>query len=56
MRLEAPAAAQQEIPGLAVDEQAPQFTLPDQGGTEVSLKKLLQNKNVALVFYRSAAW
>lgn len=45
-----------EIPGLAVGAKAPDFTLKDAAGADVSLKSLTQSGPVALVFYRSADW
>lgn len=48
--------APDEKTGLKVGEKAPDFTLKDQAGTERSLKALLKDGNVALVFYRSASW
>lgn len=42
--------------GIRVGTPAPSFTLKDQNGKEVSLKGLLKNGPVALVFYRSADW
>ena len=49
-------ASAQEDRGIAVGEKAPDFTLKDQNGEEVKLADLLMEKNVALVFYRSASW
>jgi peroxiredoxin len=43
-------------PGLKVGATAPDFTLQDATGHEVSLKTLLQNGKVALAFVRSADW
>lgn len=42
--------------GLKPGDKAPAFTLKDQHGRERSLKSLLKQGNVALVFYRSADW
>jgi peroxiredoxin len=42
--------------GLNVGQKAPEFTLKDQRGQEQSLRILLKDANVALVFYRSASW
>jgi cytochrome oxidase Cu insertion factor (SCO1/SenC/PrrC family) len=42
--------------GLSVGEKAPDFKLMDQSGTPRSLTELLEDGNVALVFYRSADW
>ena len=36
---------------LAVGDKAPDFTLPDQNGTKVSLSQFLGKKNVVLAFY-----
>lgn len=41
---------------VAIGEKAPDFTLNDQDGNEVSLASLLAEGNVALVFFRSADW
>jgi peroxiredoxin len=46
----------EEKTGLKVGEKAPEFTLKDQTGAERSLKDLLKDGPVALVFYRSASW
>lgn len=43
-------------PGLEVGTEAPAFTLKDQDGQDRSLSALLEQGNVALVFYRSADW
>ena len=55
---QAPAAGQapDDKTGLKVGAKAPEFTLKDQTGTEQSLRKLLKEGSVALVFYRSASW
>jgi len=45
-----------DAPGIAVGEPAPDFKLMDQDGQEQSLKQLIAEQNVALVFYRSADW
>jgi hypothetical protein len=45
-----------EKTGLKVGEKAPEFALKDQAGKEHTLKGLLQDGPVALVFYRSASW
>jgi len=46
-----------EKTGIEVGEKAPEFTLKDQNGEEVSLSALIKDsKSVALVFYRSADW
>lgn len=42
--------------GLPVGAEAPDFTLSDQDGRQVTLKELLKKGPVALVFYRSADW
>lgn len=47
---------QDEDRGIAVGEKAPDFKLKDQAGNDVELSKLLEDQNVALVFYRSASW
>ena len=49
-------SANGEPPGLAVGKKAPDFSLENQLGKEVSLAQLTKDKNVALVFYRSADW
>lgn len=50
-------AAENEEPGIAVGQKAPEFTLADQTGKKQSLGSFLeQQKKVALVFYRSADW
>ena len=36
---------------LQVGEKAPDFTLPDQNGTKVTLSQYLGKKNVVLAFY-----
>ena len=46
----------QELPGLAVGKQVPDFVLKDQAGAEQSLAALLKKGPVAVVFYRSADW
>ena len=40
------------VPGLAVGEQAPEFSLPDAQGRAVSLRERLSAGPVVLVFYR----
>jgi cytochrome oxidase Cu insertion factor (SCO1/SenC/PrrC family) len=45
-----------EKTGLKVGEKAPEFTLKDQAGKERTLKELLKDGPVSLVFYRSASW
>jgi hypothetical protein len=52
----AAAPAPEEKTGLKVGEKAPEFTLKDQAGNERSLRGLLKDGPVALVFYRSASW
>jgi len=42
--------------GPAIGKPVPAFTLPDQTGTEHSLKSILGPKGALLVFYRSADW
>jgi peroxiredoxin len=54
--LAADSAAPVEQPGLKVGATAPDFTLQDATGHEVSLKTLLQQGKVALAFVRSADW
>ncbi|MBL9190150.1 MAG: peroxiredoxin family protein [Opitutaceae bacterium] len=44
------------VPGLAVGTKAPDFTLKNAAGADVSLKSLTKAGPVALVFYRSADW
>lgn len=51
-----PANGQEKQRQIKVGETAPQFTLKDQDGKDASLKKLIANKPVAMVFYRSANW
>ena len=51
-----PALAQDQQPKAKVGDTAPDFTLKDHTGKEVSLKQLLAEKPTALVFYRSADW
>jgi cytochrome oxidase Cu insertion factor (SCO1/SenC/PrrC family) len=48
--------ASPEKTGLAVGQQAPDFTLKDQNDRDVSLSALLKKGPVALVFFRSADW
>lgn len=48
--------AADEPPGLKLGSQAPDFELKDQAGTPRSLRSLLSQGKVALVFYRSADW
>jgi len=48
--------APKEKTGLNVGEKAPEFKLKDQTGEERSLTALLEEGNVALVFFRSASW
>jgi peroxiredoxin len=43
-------------PGLALGTPAPDFTLKNSAGAEVSLQSLTKAGPVALVFYRSADW
>ena len=49
--------AQQKAPptppplALKVGDEAPDFTLPDDGGTKVTLSSFRGKKNVALAFY-----
>ncbi len=45
-----------EEPGIAVGAKAPDFTLLDQTGAEVSLAEQLAKGPLAIVFYRSADW
>jgi len=40
----------------AINSKAPSFTLQDQSGQPRTLDELLKDRNVALVFYRSADW
>ncbi len=48
--------APDEMTGIKVSEKAPEFTLKDQNGAEVSLADLTKKSRVALIFYRSANW
>jgi hypothetical protein len=45
-----------EKTGLKVGTKAPEFALKDQDGKERSLKGLLKDGPIALVFFRSASW
>jgi cytochrome oxidase Cu insertion factor (SCO1/SenC/PrrC family) len=54
--LDAAKPAPEEQTGIKVGEKAPEFSLKDQQGVERSLKDLLKQDKVALVFYRSAEW
>lgn len=49
-------AASPAVPGLAVGAKAPDFTLKNAAGADVSLMSLTKAGPVALVFYRSADW
>lgn len=49
-------ASQQEERGIAIGSKAPDFSLKNQNDEDVSLSELLENHNVAVVFYRSASW
>lgn len=51
-----PFVAAESIPGLKVGDRAPDFTIQDSSGSEVSLEGLLVDGPVALVFVRSAEW
>ena len=51
-----PAIGQEKQPRIKIGEKAPEFTLEDQSGKEASLRKLLSQRPVALVFFRSANW
>jgi cytochrome oxidase Cu insertion factor (SCO1/SenC/PrrC family) len=53
-----PAAAAVDVERLGpkVGETLPDFTLPDQHGTNRSLKSLIGPKGAILVFFRSADW
>lgn len=42
--------------GVTVGSKAPKFTLQDQNGKQRSIDELLKDRNVALVFHRSADW
>jgi len=48
--------ASPEKTGVAVGQQAPDFTLKDQNDRDISLSALLKKGPVALVFFRSADW
>lgn len=48
--------ASPEKTGVTVGQKAPDFTLKDQNGHDVSLAALLKKSPVALVFFRSAEW
>ena len=60
LALFAPAALGQlpaeEEPRVKVGEKAPEFTLKNQHGQSVTLKRLIGKKPTALVFFRSADW
>ena len=43
-------------PGIKIDAELPEINLKNQDGEEVSIHKMLESDNVALVFYRSASW
>jgi cytochrome oxidase Cu insertion factor (SCO1/SenC/PrrC family) len=45
-----------EMTGVAVGQTAPDFTLKDQNGRDLSLAASLKKGPVALVFFRSADW
>ncbi|MDP3073195.1 MAG: peroxiredoxin family protein [Opitutaceae bacterium] len=49
-------AASPTLPGVAVGAKAPDFTLKNAAGADVSLMSLTKQGPVALVFYRSADW
>ena len=51
-----PVAAQENPERLKVGAEVADFTLKDQNGKDTSLTKMLAEKPVALVFYRSADW
>jgi hypothetical protein len=42
--------------GPVVGQRLPDFTLPDQHGTQRSLRSLFGPKGAVVVFYRSADW
>ena len=42
--------------GAAIGEPVPDFTLPDQHGTAVTLSEVLGEKRALIVFHRSARW
>lgn len=42
----------QDVKGLAVGDKAPDFTLPNATGTQISLSRLLKSGPVVLKFYR----
>ena len=42
--------------GLEIGQKAPDFKLRDQAGKERSLRAMLKDGRVAVVFYRSADW
>lgn len=44
------------VPGLKIGDTAPDFTLKDAAGQEVSLASLRAKGKVAVVFFRSADW
>lgn len=50
------APAAEEKTGIKVGETAPDFTLKNQAGEEVSLAELTKKGPVALFFTRSAEW
>lgn len=51
-----PANGQSKQRRIKVGDTASEFTLKDQNGKDSSLKKLIAEKPVAMVFYRSADW
>ena len=46
-----PPAAEDDMPGFAVGDQATPFSLPDDSGTEVSLDQFRDKRAVLLAFY-----
>ena len=48
--------ASPEKAGLAIGQRAPDFTLKEQNGRDVSLSAMLKKGPVAVVFFRSADW
>ena len=44
------------LPGLPIGYKAPDFALRNQADESIRLSDLLQENNVAIVFYRSADW
>ncbi len=48
--------APEDMTGIKVGDNAPDFTLSNVDGTKYTLSELTKNGTVALVFFRSANW